>query len=205
MQLDPAALPLPQLYRHLIGAIVPRPIAWVSTLSPGGVANLAPFSFFNGIGANPPALLFCPVNDRHGRKKDTLRNVEATGEFVVNVVPFALAGPMNASSAEYPPEESEFSALQIAAAESVKVKAPRVAAAPVQFECSLHTVLNLGAGPLGANVVIGRIVWLHIADEVLSPEGEIDPAKLDAIGRMGGTTYARTTERFDLPRPVLKK
>lgn len=201
MTIDPAATPARDFYRLMISCITPRPIAWVSTISPKGIPNLAPFSFFNGIGANPPSLLFCPVNRRDGSKKDTLLNVEATPEFVVNIVPFALAGPMNESSADLPYEKNEFEFAKVTPAPSVKVHPPRVKEAPVHLECVVHQIVNVGAGPIGANVVIGRIVWMDIADSVLDEKGQIDPRKLDTIGRMGGSLYARTTDLFDLPRP----
>jgi flavin reductase (DIM6/NTAB) family NADH-FMN oxidoreductase RutF len=201
MIVDPAKTAARDFYRLLISCVTPRPIAWVSTISPKGIPNLAPFSFFNGIGANPPSVLFCPVNHRDGGKKDTLLNVEATKEFVVNIVPFSLARPMNESSAELPYEQNEFEFAKVTQAPSVKVKPPRVKESPIHMECVVHQIVNVGTGPIGANVVIGRIVWLDIADSVLDDKGQIDPRKLDTIGRMGGALYSRTTELFELPRP----
>ncbi|MGH7144227.1 MAG: flavin reductase family protein [Planctomycetota bacterium] len=201
MIVDPATLPARDVYRVMISCITPRPIAWVSTISPRGIPNLAPFSFFNGIGANPPTVLFCPVNHRDGSRKDTLVNIEATPEFVVNIVPFALAQPMNETSAELPYETNEFEKSGMTAVPAAKIKPPRVKEAPIHMECVLHQIVKVGEGALGANVVIGRIVLVDIADRVLGPDGQIDPAKLDTIGRMGGSSYSRTTERFDLPRP----
>jgi flavin reductase (DIM6/NTAB) family NADH-FMN oxidoreductase RutF len=201
MIIDPATTAPRDIYRHMISCITPRPIAWVSTISPRGIHNLAPFSFFNGIGANPPTVLFCPVNRRDGSKKDTLLNVEATGEFVINIVPFSLAVPMNESSDEIPYEVSEFETAKLTPAPSTKIKPPRVKESPIHLECVLHQVVNVGQGALGANIVIGRIVWMDISDAVLGPDQQIDPAKLDTIGRMGGSLYSRTTDRFDLPRP----
>jgi len=201
MTIDPVATPARDFYKLMISCITPRPIAWVSTISPKGIPNLAPFSFFNGIGANPPSVLFCPVNHRDGSKKDTLLNVEATKEFVVNIVPFALAKPMNETSAELPYEQNEFDFAKITPAPSTKVKPPRVKESPIHMECVLHSIVNVGTGPIGANVVIGRIVWMDIAASVLDDKGQIDPRQLDTIGRMGGMGYARTTDLFDLPRP----
>lgn len=201
MIVDPFTTAPRDIYKLMIGCITPRPIAWVSTLSPGGVPNLAPFSFFNGVGANPPTIVFCPVNRRDGSKKDTLINIEATPEFVVNIVPFSLAVPMNTTSAELAYEVNEFDYAKLTAAPSVKIKVPRVKEAPVHMECVLHQIVNVGSGALGANMVIGRIVWMEIADSVLDGAGLIDPAKLDTIGRMGGALYSRTTDRFELPRP----
>jgi flavin reductase (DIM6/NTAB) family NADH-FMN oxidoreductase RutF len=201
MTIDPSATPARDFYKLLIACITPRPIAWVSTISPKGIPNLAPFSFFNGIGANPPSVLFCPVNHRDGSKKDTLLNVEATKQFVVNIVPFALAKPMNETSAELPYEQNEFDFAKVTPAPSVKVKPPRVKESPIHMECELYQIVNVGTGPIGANVVIGRIVWMDISESVLDDKGQIDPRKLDTIGRMGGMGYARTTDLFDLPRP----
>ncbi|HTL52079.1 MAG TPA: flavin reductase family protein [Planctomycetota bacterium] len=201
MNLDPASVTPREVYRLMISCITPRPIAWVSTVSPRGIPNLAPFSFFNGVGANPPTVVFCPVNRRDGSRKDTLINIEATPEFVVNVVPYSLAGPMNESSAELPYEVSEFDSTGLTAEPAFKVKAPRVKEAPVHFECVLHQIVPVGEGALGANLVIGRIVWINVADRVLGADGQVDPQKLDTIGRMGGNLYSRTTERFELPRP----
>lgn len=198
MQLDFSKLPLREIYGWMISAITPRPIAWVSTISAEGRPNLAPFSFFQGVTSNPPTLLFIPVNNRDGSKKDTVRNIEQVPEFVVNIVPHALAETMNASSAALPYGESEFGMLGIASAPATKVKPPRVAAAPVAFECTLDRIVNVGEGPLAANVVFGRIHLAHVSDAVLGSDGRIDPAKLDTIGRMGGELYCRTTERFAL-------
>ena len=139
MHLDFSKLPPREAYEWLTNAILPRPIAWVSTLSAEGKTNLAPFSFFQGITANPPTLMFVPVNNRAGQPKDTLRNIEAIREFVVNVVPFGLAEPMNACAALLPHGESEFEAFAIAATPSTFVRPPRVALAPAAIECALHS------------------------------------------------------------------
>ncbi|MET0263188.1 MAG: flavin reductase family protein, partial [Rariglobus sp.] len=163
--------------------------------------NLAPFSFFNGITGNPPTLMFSAVNLRDGAKKDTVRNIEATGEFVVNLVSHALAEKMNACAALLPYGESEFEAFGIAHSAAVNVRPPRVAAAPVSFECRLHTILPIGEGAGAANVVFGRIVAAHVNDAVLGADGAIDPALLDTVGRLGGEAYAMTRERFELSRP----
>lgn len=201
MLLDFTAMRPRDAYGWMISTILPRPIAWVSTLSPDGRTNLAPFSFFQGVTANPPTLMFVPVNNREGVKKDTVRNIEQLPEFVVNLVPFALAEKMNATSASLPYGESEFEAFGIEPAPSERVRPPRVAAAPVAFECTLERVVHLGEGPLAANVIFGRILLAHVSDAVLGPEGKPDPGKLDLIGRLGGDGYARTTDRFDLERP----
>ena len=201
MRLDFTTLPVREVYGWMTGTIMPRPIAWVSTISPTGATNLAPFSFFQGVTSNPPTLMFVPVNTREGSKKDTLRNIEQVSEFVVNLVPFALSEKMNATAALLPYGESEFEKFDIAPAASERVRPPRVAAAPVSFECRLDRVVAIGEGPLAANVVFGRILLVHVSDAVLDAQGRPDPAKLDLVGRLGGESYARTRERFDLKRP----
>jgi flavin reductase (DIM6/NTAB) family NADH-FMN oxidoreductase RutF len=203
MQLDPTQLGIRDFYLHMVRLITPRPIAWVSTVSPEGVTNLAPYSFFNGVGANPPSVVFCPVNRRDGSKKDSLLNIEKNGEFVVNVVSFDLAEKMNQTSADYPAEVSEFQACGLTELASERVKPPRLGESAAQFECTLMQAIQLGTGPAGSNVVIGRIELLHINDDVLDEEGYADAAKLDNVGRLGGASYTRTTERFDLPRPKI--
>jgi flavin reductase (DIM6/NTAB) family NADH-FMN oxidoreductase RutF len=188
-------------YGWMTSMILPRPIAWVSTVSGAGRPNLAPFSFFQGVTANPPTLLFIPVNLRDGTKKDTVRNLEEVPEFVVNTVPFALAERMNATAALLPYGESEFEAFGIPAAASDRVRPPRVATAPISMECAVHSIVPIGEGPLAAHVVFGRILVVHVDDAGLGANGRPDPEKLDLVGRLGGESYTRTTERFDLKRP----
>ncbi len=201
MTLDFSTLKPRDAYGWMISTILPRPIAWVSTISLEGKTNLAPFSFFQGITANPPTLMFVPVNTRDGAKKDTVRNIEAVPEFVVNLVPFALGEQMNASSASLPYGESEFEKFGIVTTPSQRVRPPRVAAAPVAFECTLERIVLIGEGPLAANVVFGRIHLAHMHDAVLGADGRPDSAKLDLIGRLGGEEFTRTQQRFDLERP----
>ncbi len=201
MTLDFETLPPHDAYNWMIHAITPRPIAWVSTISAAGKTNLAPFSFFQGVCAKPPTVIFSGANDRTGKKKDSVINVGQVPEFVVNIVPHALAGPMNLTATPLPHGESEFEKFSIESVPSVKVRPPRVAAAPVAFECRLERIVELGSGPQGANVVFGTIVQAYIADAVLGSDGQIDPRKLDTIGRMGGDHYVRTTELFTVVRP----
>ncbi len=202
MLLDFEKLSPRESYPWMIGAITPRPIAWVSTMAADGRTNLAPFSFFQGVCASPPTLLFTGANDRTGKKKDTIVNVEQAPEFVVNIVSYALRAPMNLTSEPLPHGESEFEKFNIATLPSLKVKPPRVAASPVAFECRVDRIVRVGDGPLAGNIVIGRIVCAHVDESVLGNDGRLDPAKLDTIGRMGGDLYSRTTERFSIPRPA---
>lgn len=201
MYLDFGALPTRDAYRWMTSTILPRPIAWVSTISPEGVTNLAPFSFFQGITANPPTLMFVPTNTRDGAKKDTLRNIELVPEFVVNFVPHALAVPMNDTAALLPYGESEFAHSGLEPVPSTKVRPPRVAAAPAAFECTLDQIVHIGTGPLAANVIFGRIVAAHYRDDVIGSDGFPDEAKLDLVGRLGREAYATTRETFSLKRP----
>jgi len=201
MIVDLSALPTRDVYAWMTSTIQPRPIAWVSTISADGRTNLAPFSFFLGVTSNPPTLMFVPVNTRDGSKKDTVRNIEQVPEFTVSLVSFALAEKMNATAALLPYGESEFDAFGIAAAPSTRVRPPRVAAAPAAFECTLHSIVHIGEGPLAANVIFGRIHLIHVDDAVLGADGRPDPGRLDLVGRMSGEVYTRTTERFSLRRP----
>lgn len=203
MKIDPTEISIKEMYGHLVSMIYPRPIAWVSTINEAGVANLAPYSFFSGISANPPAVCFSPVNTREGKKKDTVVNIEANRQFVINVVPAALAEKMNQTSFEYDQDESEFEAVGLTPVASEIVKPPRVAESPIQMECELIQIVNLGEGPLSPHLTIGKICMVHIADDVLV-DGKISSDKLDLVGRMGGAEYCRTRDKFDLPRPTSK-
>jgi flavin reductase (DIM6/NTAB) family NADH-FMN oxidoreductase RutF len=200
MELDPGSLELRARYALMIGTIQPRPIAWVSTISPDGKTNLAPFSFFTGICANPMSVCFAPVNDRNGRKKDTLVNVEATRQFVVNFATEANAAKMNQTSAPYPYGVSEFEKAGLTALASTKVKPPRVAESPAAFECELLQIVRLGEGALAGNLVIGKVVYVHCDDKIYNG-GHIRHQDLQAIGRMEGAWYSRTQDAFELPRP----
>ena len=200
MHIVPDQVETKLVYSTMIRAITPRPIAWVSTVSPGGHSNVAPFSYFNGIGSEPAALMFSAVNHPDGRTKDTVRNIEATGQFVVNVVPYSLAEAMQLTSASLDYETSEFSAAGLSEKPSQRVEAPGVAESPIQFECETLEIVRVGEGPLAANVVIGKILLIDIADDVIDSNGKIDPAKLDTIGRMGGKAYCRTKDRFEIGR-----
>jgi flavin reductase (DIM6/NTAB) family NADH-FMN oxidoreductase RutF len=201
MRIDLTALASRDAYSWMTSTITPRPIAWVSTISAEGKTNLAPFSFFQGVTSAPPSLMFVPVNLRDGAKKDSLRNIEATGEFVVNLVSFAQAELMNKCAALLPYGESEFDKFGVPSVAAEMVKPPRVAGAPVSFECRLHSITRIGEGPAAANVVFGLIQLMHVDDAVLGADGKVDPVKLDLVARLGGEAYARTGEVFTLKRP----
>ncbi|GAB3422829.1 flavin reductase family protein [Haloparvum alkalitolerans] len=181
-------------YRLLSGAVVPRPIAWVSSRGPAG-ENLAPYSFFNVVAVDPPVLMFAPVATTTA-PKDTLANALETEAFVVNVVTADLVESMNASSATLPPDESEFEHAGVTPVEAERVDAPRVAEAKVSFECELSDAIEVG----GSTMVLGEVVYAHV-DEAVTTEGKLDTEKLDAVGRLAGNWYAGTDDRFEIERP----
>jgi flavin reductase (DIM6/NTAB) family NADH-FMN oxidoreductase RutF len=206
MNVRPDELPHREFYRILIGTVVPRPIAWVSTLSNGRL-NLAPFSFFNAVSAKPPLLGFSPSLrwvDGRPAPKDTLRNIRETGEFVVNMVTFAIAEAMNLTSGDYESSINEFELAKLATRPSQVVRPPQVAQSPVSFECKVERIIDFGSEPPSGSLVIGEIVSVHLEDEVLK-DGRLDADVVDLIGRMGGMEYSRTTQRFEMKRPEVQR
>ena len=195
-------LELRDRYQLMTRTVGPRPIAFVSSLSKDGRGNLAPFSYFNVGGANPPSAIICPLNDRKGNPKHTLLNIRATGEYVINVVTREMAEKMNQASWTYPPDADEFDEAGFTRAPSAKVKPPRVAESPVNFEMELFRIVEHGDGPLSSNYIIGRIIHMHV-DESVMTDGLPDNAKLPLIGRLGGAYYSRVDEEsiFTLERP----
>jgi len=198
---DPSTESPENLYKLMVGIIVPRPIAFVSSLDENGVRNLAPFSYFTGCSTNPPVVCFtAAVRSGPLPSKDTLRNVLATKEFVVNIVSESFAGKMNATSAEVPPDVDEFALSGLTPLPSELVRPPRVAESHVHMECRLRQVLHISDRPGGGSLVLGDVVRFHI-DPAIVNNFKVDPDKLNAIGRMGGPTYVRTHDRFDMARP----
>jgi flavin reductase (DIM6/NTAB) family NADH-FMN oxidoreductase RutF len=201
LALDPAQIAPNDIYKLMIGMIVPRPIAFVSTIDAAGVRNLAPFSYFTACGSNPPTICFSTaVRSGHNPYKDTLRNVEATDEFVVNIVSEEIAVQMNMTSADVPPDVDEFALSGLTPLESDLVKPPRVAESKVQMECRLHKIVRVSDKPGGGILVLGEVLRFHVLEALLDGY-KIDPDKLNAIGRMGGPTYVRTRDRFNMERP----
>jgi flavin reductase (DIM6/NTAB) family NADH-FMN oxidoreductase RutF len=192
-----------EAYALLLHCVSPRPIAFVSTLCPDGRPNLAPFSYFMAGGAHPPSVVISPTTARDGSPKDTLRNIEATGEYTISVVTRAMAERMNRASAEYPYGVSEWEEAGFAPAPARVVKPPRVAESPLALECRLHRIVPHGDGPLSANYVIGEVVCFHVAGSLRTADGAVDPTRVDYVARMGGDWYARATPEamFELPRP----
>ncbi|MBI3590966.1 MAG: flavin reductase family protein [Candidatus Melainabacteria bacterium] len=197
-------IPFQDRYKLLIGSIVPRPIGFISTISKDGIYNLAPFSFFNGVCSEPMTVLFCPViRGSDGQEKDTLKNIKAIKEFVVNIVSEEFAEKMNQCSAEYPPDVDEFKESGLTPEKSKVVKPPLVKEAKVNMECKLIQLVEIGNKPGGGTVVIGEVVYFHAREDVYQ-DGKIILSKLKPIGRLGGTEYCRVTDNFSLPRPQIK-
>lgn len=206
MEIDPRSMSSLAIYKLLIGCVVPRPIAWVSTVSPDGVNNVAPFSFFMGVCNDPPTIAFS-VGPRGGDsrtgpagKKDTAQNLEATGDFVVNVVEDALAEQMNLTSGEYPPEVDEFVLAGLTAVSSLKVRAPRVREAPISMECRVAQIVRVGRGP--HSLVLGEVIHFHIRDDLYDRgTGRVDMHRLKPVGRLAGQMYTHVHDIFEMKRP----
>jgi flavin reductase (DIM6/NTAB) family NADH-FMN oxidoreductase RutF len=198
------AIPGGQIYKLLVGAVVPRPIAFVSSISPEGVGNLAPFSFFNAVSSDPPALVISVSRKANGEKKDTLRNIELNRCFVVNTVSDWMTERMNQTAAAYPYGVDELSKVGLTAMASTRVKAVRVKEAAIQMECELMSTLEIGEGktPGSTTLVVGRILMMHVNASV-HENGAIAAERLLPIARLGGHSYSRLGEVFELPRPLV--
>ena len=201
MLLDFSELTPLERYRWLASTVTPRPIAWVSSLSKEGVANLAPFSFFQVISDDPATLMVNVGTRDDGLLKDTLRNAQDTGELVIHLVSFAQAEAMNASAAVLPHNASEFEHCGIASTPSTRVAPPRVAGAAVAFECQVTEVIGYPRQQPNHHLIFAQVLLAHLDDDVLNDKGRIDPHRLDLVGRLGGMAYSRTRDTFDLQRP----
>ncbi|QNK76634.1 flavin reductase family protein [Winogradskyella sp. PAMC22761] len=192
------------LHSYLLSAVAPRPIAFASTIDSNGNANLSPFSFFNVFSANPPILIFSPARRvRDNTTKHTLHNVEATKEVVINVVNYDIVQQMSLSSTEYPEGINEFEKAGLTMLPSDKIKPFRVAESPVQFECKVNEIIELGAEGGAGNLVICEVVKLHIAEEVLNEDKTINQKALDLVARAGGSYYSRAKNGFfEIPKPL---
>jgi flavin reductase (DIM6/NTAB) family NADH-FMN oxidoreductase RutF len=203
MDVVPDDLAWPDAYALLVGAVQPRPIAWVATRDAAGVRNLAPFSFFMGVCGKPLTIAFAPMAREDGpHGKDTLRNLVAVPECVVNVVNEPLAARMNATAAQVGPEVDEFELAGLTPVASRYVSVPRVGESPVAFACRVGHIHTVSSEPGGGSIVVLTVVGIHIDDAVLDAKGRISTAKLLPIGRLAGAEYARTTDRFSLIRPA---
>ena len=203
MIIDPQAVPVSIAYQLLTTTVIPRPIGFISSLSPEGVANLAPFSFFNAVCGEPPMIMFSASN--RSPLKDTLRNVQAMREFVVNIVSEELADAMNSPAADYAPEVSEFDVSGLTPVPSDLVRPPRVLESPVNMECRVHDIVEVSSRPMGGSIVIGEVIRFHVRDSIIDKDMFIDPEKLKPVARLGGPSSSRIRARFDMLRPVIKK
>ena len=194
----PTDLPARDAYRLMISILVPRPIAWVSTRGADGSLNLAPFSFFNGVGGTPPTIMVS-IGQRDGRPKDSLRNIQETGEFVVNIVGADLAEAMNVSSGEYEYALDEFDLARLETAPSLDVRPPRVALAPAAMEVRATQVIPIEG--TSYTMVVGRILRYHLQEGLLRPNGLVDALKLNPLARLGGDEYALLGSVFEMKRP----
>lgn len=202
MILNPAEMDARHRYKTLIGTVLPRPIAWVSTADAHGNPNLAPFSYFTAVCGNPMTLLFCPgvLPTRDDGKKDTLRNVEETREFVINLTNEDTAQAMNLSATDLPPGESEFDWAGVTPAPCEVVRAPRVAEAPIAYECTLDRIVTVSDQPGGGHAVFGTVQRIHIRDDIYEANGRIDLAAYKPIARLGGNIYAHLNDFFEMER-----
>jgi flavin reductase (DIM6/NTAB) family NADH-FMN oxidoreductase RutF len=200
--IDPDTLSRQDAHRLLLHCVAPRPIAFTSTLSADGAPNLAPFSYFMAGGANPPSVVISPLTDRTGQPKDTLRNIQETGEYVINVVTYNMREKMNCASAEFPYGVNEWEEAGFTPLASVKVRPARVQESPLALECRLFQIIPHGDGPLAANYIIGEVVYFHVNRALMNGD-VLDPRRVDYIARMGAEWYARAdaAAMFELPRP----
>lgn len=200
MNLDPAELNNKERYKLMIGAIVPRPIAWVSTMDKAGNLNLAPFSYFTAVCPDPMTLLFCPGwSSARNRWKDTLINIREHPEFVINITNEATKEAMNRSATEFEAHVDEFAWAGVTPAPSQNIAVPRVAEAPVAFECKLQQIVVVKEGPGGGAAVFGEVQRIYV-NEAVYANGYILPEQLQPIGRLAGTTYAHINDLFEMPR-----
>ena len=206
MEFDVASLPVGLRYNLLLGSIVPRPIAVVGTMNAAGQHNLAPFSFFNAVSSEPMVLMFCPVSRGDGGENDSLRNAKpvaegGTGCFSVSIATEDNIAKVVKCAADLAHGESEFEYAGLTARMCARIRAPYMAESPVHFECETIEVKRFAPGvPFGGNAVFGRVIHARVDDALAHPRMHIDPARLRAVGRMGGQWYARTGDRFELER-----
>ncbi|MGB5322820.1 flavin reductase family protein [Lutimonas sp.] len=207
LTIQPKDIPTARLHGYLLSAVAPRPIALASTIDAEGIPNLSPFSFFNVFSANPPILIFSPARRvRDNTTKHTLENAKATGEVVINVVNHAIVQQTSLSSTEYEKGINEFEKAGFTMLASEKVKPFRVKESPVQFECKILEIKELGSEGGAGSLIICEVVCMHIDEEVLDENGSIDQVKLDLVARAGGSFYSRAnTSFFEIPKPLLQK
>ncbi len=197
IEIDPKDLSTYSLFNIMTGSIVPRPIAWISTVDRDGVRNLAPYSMFTAVCAKPPTVVVCPGHlgpDFH--EKDTYRNVASTGEFVINFVDESLVNATDVTAAEFPAAVDEFAIANVTPIPSIRVAPPRVAESPISFECKLHEIVSIGLTDGGAHIVIGTVVYMHFDAGIYSPDNHINYDVYRPVGGLVGHSYAHVDEFF---------
>lgn len=193
-----------QNYLLLLGIVIPRPIGFISTISQAGIPNLAPYSYFQAVSSNPPAVIFAPIRDREGRIKHSLRNVLETSEFVASMVTEEMAENMNLASAEFPDGVSEFEAAGFTPWPAHAIKPFLVGESPINLECKVVNILELSQQPLAGAVVVGEVVRIHIREDLYNAEKmQVEISKFRPIARLGGSEYGRLTDTFEMPRPQM--
>jgi len=204
LSINPQDIPIQQLHGYLLGAVAPRPICFASTVDGEGNVNLSPFSYFNVFSANPPIMIFSPARRvRDNSTKHTLENILKTKEVVINIVSHAMVHQVSLSSTEYAKGINEFTKAGFTELASEKVKPPRVAEAPVQFECKVNDVIALGEEGGAGNLIIAEVVQMHIDETILDNDGKIDPIKIDTVSRLGGNWYSRAKAGlFEVEKPI---
>ena len=208
ISIDPNSLSTSDLHKMLLLSVAPRPIALASTIDDNGTVNLSPFSCFNMFSANPPILIFSPSRRvRDNSTKDTLENIRKIKEVVINIVNFSIVEPVSLSSTEYDSSIDEFKKSGLSPVKSIKVKPPRVEESPISFECVVDKIIELGKDGGAGNLIISKIVHIHINNKYLDEKGNLDTKKLDLVGRMGANWYTRVTENslFEIPKPIHTK
>ena len=203
--IDPKQIPVPKLHHYLLGAIGPRPIAFASTIDKNGNNNLAPFSFFNVFSANPPILIFSPARSgRTNKTKDTYNNIKSHQEVVINVVNYNIVHQMSLASSPFPPDINEFKKTGLTELDSESVLPKRVAESPVQFECKVIEIKELGKEGGAGNLIICEVLKIHINQNILNENEMIDQQKIDLVSRMGGNWYCRADNNsmFEIKKPI---
>ena len=200
---NPKNLDIKSNYQLMISGISPRPIAFVTSVSKDGIYNLAPYSFFNGFGANPPIVGFSPaLSGRTGLPKDTLLNIKDTNEFTISIVNSSMVGQVSLSSCEYDKKIDEYLKTGLSKEESMVVKTPYVKESPFVMECKLFDIIDLGGKPASGNLILGEVVMFHVSEDILDDKNQIDPYELDAISRLGGAWYSKSKDGlFEYKKP----
>ncbi len=194
LKIIPGEVSVPDFHQYLLGTVSPRPICFASTISNDGIANLAPYSFFNAFSSNPPTVVFSSNRRVAGNTtKDTLHNVEANGEVVINAVSYKIVQQMALSSVNYPADVSEFDKVGLTPIASEMIAPPRVKESPVQMECRVNRIISLGETPGAGNLIVCDVLCMHVEESILDVEGKIDPHKIDLMGRMGRAFYCRAS------------